>query len=138
MGSYRFVKPKKEKVIPAGWRGIGCLLMLIFPVVSYFAAVELLKVDSIRFIFARAVPGLFGAFPIHPLLWRISALIPLWRWLQSINNLRVNLLFGAIIVLILSGIVSVIYSIMYRAVAPPKYGPQDAPPSKYKPKKYSR
>lgn len=137
--SYRFQEPKQKKEMPAGWRGIGCLLILIFPIVSYFAAIELLKADSIYALFARALPGLFGAIPIHPLLWRVTALVPLWNWLRSINNLNVNLVFGAIILLILSGIVSVLYGIMYRAVAPSKRGPTDAPPQKRsKNKKYSR
>lgn len=137
--SYRFQEPKPKKELPAGWRGIGCLLMLIFPVVSYFAAIELLKVNSIYALFMRAMPGFFGAIPIHSLLWRVTALVPLWNWLRSINNLAVNLVFGAIVLLILTGIVSVLYGIMYRAVAPARLGPTDAPPQKRsKNKKYSR
>ncbi len=137
--SYRFEAPKPKKEMPAGWRGIGCFLIVIFPVVSYFAAIELLNVDSIHSFFVRAMPGLFGAIPIHPLLKRITSLTPLWDWLRSINNLGVNLVFGAVITLILSGIVSVVYGIMYRAVAPSKYGPTDAPPQKRsKRQKYNR
>jgi hypothetical protein len=139
--SYRFEAPKPKKEMPAGWRGIGCFLIMIFPVVSYFAAVDLLKnVDSIHTFFVRALPGLLGPISIHPLLRRITSLAPLWDELRSINNLGANLVLGVVILLILSGIVSVIYGIMYRTIAPSKYGPTDAPPQKRRkgPKKYSR
>ena len=130
MGTYRFEGPKKEKEIPSGWRGIGCLLIIILPVISYSAAVELLKVNSIYVPFARAMPSLFGPITVPPLLWQISSLIPLWNWLRGINNLGANLVIGFIVLVILSGIVSVIYATMYRAVAPSRYGPTDAPPPK--------
>ena len=140
MGSYRF-EQKKEKVTPAGWRGIGCLLMIILPVVSYFGAEALLKVSSIRAIFASAMPGLFGRIGIHPLLRRVTSLTPVWTWLYSIEDLGVNLVLGIVILVILSGIISVLYGVMYGAVRPSKYGPTDAPPpkrSKKSKKSYSR
>ena len=140
MGSYRFVKPKEDKGMPSGWRGIGCLLMIILPIFSYFAAVALLEVDSIRGVFASAMPGLFGRVTIPRFLLYVTSLNPVWVWLQSINNLWVNLVFGIIILVVLSGIIGIFYSIMYNAMRPAKYGPTDAPPPKRRKgkQKYSR
>ena len=64
---------------------------------------------------------------------------------KSINTLFENpillpaiWILRAFYLLILSGLFSVIYAVMYRMVAPPKYGATDAPPPKVKLKKYKR
>ncbi len=139
--SYSFEKPKKKKEVSSGWRGIGCVLMILLPAVSYFAAeYMLLHTAPVRNIFLKATPALFGTVSIPPVLLRMTTLNPLWVWLRGQNNLMVELLFGAIILIALSGLVAMIYGFMYRAVAPSKYGPMDAPPPKRrgKRKKYSR
>ena len=43
-----------------------------------------------------------------------------------------------VFIVILGGIFSLVYAVMYRAVAPSRYGPMDAPPPKVKIKKYKR
>lgn len=142
MSNYRFSKPKKEKVMPAGWRGIGCIFMIILPVISYMAAVFLLtEVESIRNTFMRAMPSFFGTIPIHPLLLRVTSLNFLWIWIRNHPGLPAYLVLGTIILIALSGIIGVLYGFMYRAVAPSKYGPTDAPPQKRprgKSKRYNR
>ncbi len=140
MGTYRFEdkRRQKKKEIPSGWRGIGCLLMLILPVFSYLAAIQLLRIDAVYRLFYRMSPGLFGAPSLHPYLWKLKGITSLLNTIYSWTNLEVNLVVGVIVLIALSGIISVIYGFMYRAVAPPKYGPTDAPPPKYKPRKHSR
>ena len=140
--SYRFEKPKEKKEMPSGWRGIGCIFMIILPVISYMAAVFLLtEVDSIRSTFMRAMPGFFGTIPIHPLLLRVTALNLFWDWIRAQPDLPINLVLGIIILIALSGVIATLYGFMYRAVAPSKYGPTDAPPQKKsrgKRKRYTR
>lgn len=139
MGNYRFAEtPGNQKGLPAGWRGIGCLLMILLPIASYLAAIELLKIDTIRTFFYRVNPALFGPPSLHPILWKLKTITPFLNLVYSWNNLEVNLIFGLVILIALSGIVSVIYAFMFRAVRPSPYGPLDAPPSKHKPKKYVR
>ena len=69
--SYSFEKPKEKKEMPSGWRGIGCIFMIMMPVISYLAAVYLLdEVDSVHNLFAKAMPGFFsGIFGINPSVW---------------------------------------------------------------------
>ncbi len=75
--------------------------------------------------------------------------IPAWLWYVPVLAQVVKFLFGRfaifatliltfVFILVLGGIFSVIYSLMYRMIAPPKYGPMDAPPSRVKIKKYKR
>jgi len=140
MGSYSFEKPKKKKELSAGWRGIGCLLMIFLPVVSYYGAFLLLKMPAIGSVFAGAMPKLYISIPLPSALYKITFMTGLWRWVETQNTLLVSFILGSLILVLLFTFVSAIYSIMYRAVAPPKYGPTDAPPQKRRkgPRKYSR
>ncbi len=139
MGDYRFDDDiHKEKKLPAGQRGIGCGIMIILPFMSYLAAIILLEIPKIRELFRASVPSLFGTPSIHPLLWQVKSITPLLRIISSWKNLEVNILFGMLILLFLAGIISVIYAIVFRAMAPPRYSGTDAPPIKRKSKKKSR
>ena len=140
MGSYQFDDSMhEEKPAPAGERGIGCIMALLLPVISYVGAAELLKnVEDIRHAFYRISPSLFGAPNIPSFLWKIKSINPLVQEIYSWTDLGANLLLGLVILLVLSGVVGVVYAITYRAVAPPRYGRLDAPPSKRKSTKKSR
>ncbi len=139
MGNYRFTDDiHKKKQLPAGQRGIGCIMMMLLPLISYVAAVELLKIEKMKLFFYASVPSLFGAPSLPPLLWKVEAIVPFLNTVRSWNNLEVNILFSLLILLVLTGIIGVFYAIAYRAVAPPKYSGLDAPPSKRKPSKRSR
>ena len=139
MGNYRFDDDiHKEKKLPAGQRGIGCGIMIILPLLSYLAAIILLEIPEIKKFFRASVPSLFGTPNIHPLLWRVKSITPLLRTIQSWKNVEVNILFGMLILLFLTGIISVIYAIVFRAMAPPRYSGTNAPPIRRKSKKKSR
>ena len=136
MGNYRFTDDiHKKKHLPAGWRGIGCIMFFLLPTISYVAAIELLKITEIRNFFYRVSPKLFGPPSIHKLLWKVKSLDPFLREVYSWTNLEVNTLFGLVILLALSGLVAVIYAIAYGAVGPAKYGRMGAPPQRRKTKK---
>lgn len=141
MGNYRFEETKKKRgETSAGWRGIGCLLMIFLPIVAYYGGFLLLRdVEGLDKFWYGIAPGLFGKIAIPGLLLRIKSLLPLWQFLYDIDNLSLYIAFGSIILFVLSGIVGIIYSIMHSAVMPSRYGPMDAPPPKRrKTKKYSR
>ena len=136
MGNYKFDDNiHEEKQLPAGQRGIGCLMFLLLPTVSYVAASELLKVTEIRHFFYRVSPALFGAPSFPKLLWEIKPIDPLLRVIYSWTDVEANILLGLLVLLALSGLVAVIYAIAYGAVGPSKYGKMDAPPERRKTKK---
>ena len=139
MGNYRFTDDaNQQKQLPAGQRGIGCALIILLPIFSYVAAIELLKIPDVKNFFYRISPALFGAPNIPSLFWEVKAIIPFLRTVTTWTNLEANLLLGVVVLILLSGIFTVIYSFAYRAVAPSRYGGHDAPPSKRKAKKHSR
>ncbi len=139
MGNYRFDDDLyKEKQLPAGQRGIGCMLMLLLPVISYFASSELIKIEKIQASLYRMSPSLFGAPSIPEVLWKIPSLYPFLKTVYSWTNLEAVLLLALFVLFVLSSIIGFFYAIAYRAVAPPRYGPLDAPPPRHKAKKFKR
>lgn len=141
MGRYRDTFAKKEKKAKGPhpiWRGIGCLLMIFVPVLSFVAA----EVSMNDFFLPRGILIRHLSFTIEvPEV--VARYIP--DLAKSINRTSENpitfptiWLLRALSLLVISGFFSVIYALMYRMVAPPKFGPTDAPPSRVKIKKYKR
>ena len=138
MGKYRsstrqdVMAPKQP---PPIWRGIGCLLIILVPVLSY-AAAEL----SLPFFLNQ------GLVPRELLF---TPRVPDWLWIapmlaQIVQSLIGRYAFLAILILtfiyilFIGTIISILYAFMYRLAAPSRYGPMDAPPPRIKVKKYKR
>ena len=139
MGNYKFEESiHKDKKPSVGRRGIGCMLAMILPVVSYLTAIELLNIKIVKTAVYRVSPTLFGPPTIPSLIWKIKAIRPFLDLVYSWKNLEANLLLSLFILLILWGVIGVIYSAIYNAVSPSRYGKLDAPPSKRKATKKSR
>lgn len=113
----RYDKPristKKQKMHPI-WRGIGCLMLIIIPVMAYAAA------D----IFLQAAPGL-GLFPRSGDIYRNIDLgfvvLPF-----SVGEVVFTIFFAVLGFVIFS----LVYAVIFRVAGPPTYGPTDAPPPK--------
>ena len=114
-GGYGRQTPSKERPyeIHPVWRGIGCILIVLIPILAYAGAVLLVQANrsrgwlSVPPAFARAVDlPVFGSVPY----------------------LYANL--AAAVVLALAGFVvlTVVYALFYRLAGPPALGPTDASP----------
>ena len=118
------------------WRGIGCLLTLIVPIMSYALAVLSVKIAVDR---NWPMPYQWMGYPVMPVtLWKVVGLAPLLIFIQSQNNLYVVLAFTFFYIVVFGAVVSLGYAVLYKFVGPPRYGPQDAPPPKFKVKRYKR
>jgi len=118
------------------WRGIGCLLILVIPTMSYILAALTvqLAVDQ-----NWPMPYQLMGYPVMPvLLWKDAGLVPILLFIQSQNNLYAILAITLIYILFLSTLSSFGYALVYRYVGPSRYGPLDAPPPKVKVKAYKR
>ena len=140
MGKYTFTEARREKAkeTPAIWRGFGCLLMIIIPIMAYAAgAMTIQSVYTNRpaliprdLLFTVNVPGLvWQYFPVMAAFFQ-----------KILNNpfLWVNLAAMVVYMLIFSGFISILYAALFRAFGPPRYGRLDAPPSRKKTRKYIR
>ncbi|MFC2028458.1 hypothetical protein ACFLTX_00865 [Chloroflexota bacterium] len=133
---YQKVKEHREKRIHPIWRGIGCILALILPVISYFLAVEL-----INYGLANQWPipiELLGSVNIPAQVWVINLPANIIRPINNFPNLFAVILFTLVILILLTGLISLIYAFLYRVIGPPQLTSIDAPPIKTKKVRKSR
>jgi len=102
-------QPKARWKIHPIWQGIGCIMMVIIPLVSYAGAVILVEANNKNFWvpFPKEFYGPAG----NPYLY------------AEIGVTVLLSMFGYLFIVIC-------YTIVYRFVGPPRYGPTDAPPPK--------
>jgi hypothetical protein len=129
-------KPRSVAVHPV-MRGIGCIMMVVVPILAYGTA--LLLVDyGIRRGWPIP-PNWLEPITIHPLLFRLQGLAPVWNFLLRQDNLIAIVVFTIAITVVIGGIMSMIYGYIYTIFGPPRYGPHDAPPIRgVKVKRYKR
>lgn len=117
------------------WRGIGCLLMVIVPLMSYAAAELTMPLLQAQGLIPREL--LFT--PATPDWLRISPVVAqTYQTLFGRYGILAILALTIIYTILLGGFITVLYSYVYQLAAPSRYGPTDAPPSRIKVKKYKR
>lgn len=130
------VTPRAERPHPV-WRGIGCISLIVVPLISLGLAQISLNygLDA-----GWPIPYQLLGNPVVPdLFWKVYSLAPVWGFIQSQTNLYALLTFTFMYALILGSFLSVVYSMLYRVIGPPKYSPLDAPPPKgFRVKRYKR
>jgi len=129
-------KPRSTGVHPV-MRGIGCIMMVVVPILAYGTA--LLLVDyGIRRGWPIP-PNWLEPITIPPLLFSLQGLEPVWNFLLRQDNLIAIVVATLAIIVVIGGIMSMIYGYIYTIFGPPRYGPQDAPPIRgVKVKRYKR
>jgi hypothetical protein len=119
MGKYRAYtrpaqKPRPWKVHPI-WRGIGCLMILIIPAMSYAGGVLLVEQNmKYRWI---PMPAELTKSMVLPLVGRVS-------------HFYATLMATVVLMLIGFAIIVTIYALIYNMVGPSRLGPMDAPPER--------
>ena len=102
------------------WRGIGCVLMILIPIMAYAGAILLVRANSQQ----KWVP--------MPTELMRSVTLP---YLGNIEHLLANLVVAVLLSFIGFAILSFLYSIFYRLVNPDPLGPLDAKPIRSRPPK---
>jgi len=103
------------------WRGIGCVMIILIPIVGYAAADTFFDNASDLSLFGSTI------FPNSGILYRIFFSFQLWGDTTlrfSLFHLVFTILFSVLGFMIFS----MAYAIIYRLTGPPRYGPTDAPP----------
>lgn len=114
------------------WAGIGFMMVIIVPIMSWAGAVELVAIGRGQgWSFLAQFPPILE-FPD----W--AYMLPGAAYLSTISDLPVIGTFFLIILICMTGILSFVYAIVYRLVGPPRYAPDDAPAPRVKVKRYSR
>ncbi len=117
------------------WRGIGCILMVVVPIIS-FALAEL----TVQSTWAQQyIPYQLLGYPVMPaVLWKPGFLNPILGFIQTQEYLYAVLILTVFYIVVIGAFVSVGNAYLYKTFAPSHLGPQDAPPPKIKVKPYKR
>jgi hypothetical protein len=118
------------------WTGIGCLMIVIVPIMSWAGAVEFIKL-------ARAqnwpfMNGLGGYLTLPNNLYGIPYIAPVASFIAGIPDFPALALFTLLFLLIISGVMSFGYAVAYRVIGPPRYTSVDAPASREHSRRYTR
>jgi hypothetical protein len=127
-------KSEKKPMNPV-WRGIGCLLIVLIPLIT----LGLTAIATPVIITTGYVPHELMGHVIFPdWVLKVPILSAIAVFIASINNLWLSLTIFIVILVILTGVSSLIYVAVLQVMGPPRYGEKDAPPSRYKAKEYKR
>ena len=111
---------KRSWTIHPVWQGIGCLLIILIPIISYAAAILIVE-ENIK---AQWLP-MTGEL-LRPV--DISGV-------GSVEHLYGNLLVAGILAVFIFTLMFAFYALVYKAVGPSPYGPMDAPPDEFRNRK---
>ncbi len=141
MGRYDYSERRRAAAKKKGphpiWQGIGCLVIIILPIISYALADATIEA-GVKARWAFLPYELLGAPRFPDIVWKYWQIARLFSPITQIDNLYANLVLTGIYTLIFGGLASLVYAIVYRYIGPPRYGPQDIPPPKIKTKPYKR
>ncbi|MBI5954308.1 MAG: hypothetical protein HY865_21845 [Chloroflexi bacterium] len=141
MGKYSTVQTessvKKKDQLGDAWRAIGCVMMVIIPAVSIFAASATVQMAIENHW--RIIPTQLKGRPHMPdIAYSLSGLRTILEPITKIENFYAIVAVSLVYMVLISGVISVIYAAIHTAMGPSRYGPLDAPPIKVKIRKKSR
>lgn len=115
------MKKRPWKVHPI-WRGIGCIMIVLVPILSYIGAVILVEMNIVE----SWVPS--------PAVLMQTVTIPIVN--VPVPHIYANLVTTGVLVLISYAGLMVLYALVYSMVGPAKLGPLDAEPVRRPPRQY--
>lgn len=139
MGKYSSVKkqqPIRDRSPHAIWRGIGCSMFILIPILSIAIGVETVNfgIDN-----KWGLPYQLLGYPNMPGFVRLSnALWAATAPIRGINNFYAYTVASLVTMAVLAAIISVVYAFVFQIMGPARYGPTDVPPLKIKGMKKSR
>jgi hypothetical protein len=129
------IKPKPKKELNPVWRGIGCILLVVVPLMAF--GLMLLVVPAL--VASGKVPWQLTGYVRFPeWAYRVMIIREIALFIGSFKDLWVNIIIFWIIVLLLTTVASLLYAWIYSLVGPARYTALDAPPPKHRGKTYKR
>jgi hypothetical protein len=124
---YRKQQQERPWKINPVWRGIGCFLILLVPIMAWVAATVFIN-SNLNII---QTPEMNKPLTIkYSRIMEVDRVIAGFNRFTNDNHLVGGLFFYFILFLIVGyGLLAFIYAVLYRLVGPPRYGPFDIPPS---------
>ena len=115
---YRNASQKEERMVHPIWRGIGCILFLITPIISFAIANQVVLSGFLQ---------QYIRFPRNLMLaWTIPGIN------YSVEAFQGTLIVTFAVMFLFFAAYFSFYAGLYRMMGPSKYGPTDAPPVRRK------
>ena len=123
--SYKQEMYKRPYDVHPIWRGIGCLMMILVPLVSIVGAMVLIDTGTKE---GWPIPPDLLGYPRLPVMaYQLPVIENIARTISSVNNLYGIVLISLVFMILGFAIISMFYSFAYRAMGPSRYTPLDAP-----------
>jgi hypothetical protein len=126
----QYHRPREQrpwKINPV-WRGIGCVLLLLIPIMSWFGSSLFLqtnqKVNLPRELTRVIVIPFTHVAEIDRVILQIN------HYFNATGFVFGQIFFTIIFSFIGFGVMALLYAILYQVAGPPRYGPFDVPPDK--------
>jgi hypothetical protein len=127
---------RKIRQVHPIWRGIGCLFTILIPIISYAGAYLTVEYGLDH---GWPIPNQLLGFPRLPdFIYRSDALAAFLSPITTWNNLYANLALAFVYMLLLGGLLALVNALVYQFAGPPRWGPQDIPPPKFRTRRYKR
>jgi hypothetical protein len=110
------------------WRGIGCALILLIPIMSWFGSTMFLESNQtivLPWELTRVV-----AIPYTHIAELDRVIVSINHYFADTGFVFGQIFFTIILSFIGFGILAFIYALMYRVAGPSRYGPFDVPPNR--------
>lgn len=123
---YRKERQERPWVIHPVWRGIGCALILLIPIMAWYAAVLFFQTNKtipLSYTFSKPI-----TIPYTQVL-EIDRILAIFNQYTVSHNLAVGQFILTVVFMFIGfGILSLIYAVFFKAAGPSRYGPFDVPP----------
>jgi len=124
-GSYKQDVYKRPYDVHPIWRGIGCIMMILIPLVSIVGALEVIDAGQKA---GWPLPYDLMGYPQLPVeAYKLPVIANIARTISSVNNLYAIASFSVVFMILGFAIISFVYASAFRVMGPPRYTPLDAP-----------
>jgi hypothetical protein len=123
--SFERQEAQRSREIHPIWRGIGCIILILIPIMAYLSATLLIQ-QGIRENWP--IPAdLLGYPQLPPWLYQFAFTRQFAEPISSTANLYALITFTFLLTIAAFGVLAVIYSFTYRLIGPSRYSRLDAP-----------
>jgi hypothetical protein len=127
---YRKEQQERRWKINPVWRGIGCVLILIIPIMAWVGATMVLQ-SNIRLPLPYEMTNIV-VIPYSHITEIDKIITQVNQYFQATRFVTGQLFLTVIFLFVGYGVLAFFYSVLYKMAGPPRYGPFDVPPDSVK------
>jgi hypothetical protein len=124
-GSFKQEIYKRPYDVHPIWRGIGCLMMILIPLMAIVGAIVMIDEGTKA---GWPIPQELLGYPKFPAMaYQLPVIDNIALAISSVNNLYGIIAISLVFMVLGFAIISMVYSFAFRVMGPSRYTPLDAP-----------